>query len=182
MFDKYVSSTIYPATTCRESALSELAMYLFCPTCGNLLVVEEGPSCNRFSCNTCPYVQNIRQKVGHTSALNQLLFYSYFPFIGLFLQVSKVKGSGWCVGRICSMGECGHNRWYVQTPQEHKSSFHFCGLYFQKHVRSAGTPKPTSCRCRLAQRTNPWPSFSSAATLYVITAGRNDRERLSASP
>ncbi|XP_064382979.1 DNA-directed RNA polymerase III subunit RPC10-like [Halichondria panicea] len=38
-------------------------MHLFCPTCANLLVVEEGPSCYRFACNTCPYVQNIERKV-----------------------------------------------------------------------------------------------------------------------
>ncbi|CAI8029093.1 DNA-directed RNA polymerase III subunit RPC10 [Geodia barretti] len=38
-------------------------MYLFCPQCGTLLVVEEGPSTLRFSCNTCPYVQNITEKV-----------------------------------------------------------------------------------------------------------------------
>ena len=37
-------------------------MYLFCPVCGNLLVVEEGPRSYRFACNTCPYVQNIAQK------------------------------------------------------------------------------------------------------------------------
>ena len=38
-------------------------MYLFCPHCANLLVVEEGPSTLRFACNTCPYVQNITEKV-----------------------------------------------------------------------------------------------------------------------
>ena len=38
-------------------------MYLFCPTCGNLLVVEEGPRCYRFACNTCPYIQNVSKKV-----------------------------------------------------------------------------------------------------------------------
>lgn len=38
-------------------------MYLFCPTCGNLLAVEEGPRCYRFACNTCPYIQNVTKKV-----------------------------------------------------------------------------------------------------------------------
>ena len=42
-------------------------MYLFCPHCGNLLVVEEGPSTLRFACNTCPYVQNITEKVTASS-------------------------------------------------------------------------------------------------------------------
>ena len=38
-------------------------MLLFCPTCGNLLMVEDGPHCYRFACNTCPYVQNIERTV-----------------------------------------------------------------------------------------------------------------------
>lgn len=38
-------------------------MYLFCPTCGNLLTVEEGPRGYRFACNTCPYIQNVTKKV-----------------------------------------------------------------------------------------------------------------------
>lgn len=38
-------------------------MLLFCPTCANILVVEEGQNCYRFACNTCPYIQNIDRKV-----------------------------------------------------------------------------------------------------------------------
>lgn len=38
-------------------------MLLFCPTCGNVLIVEEGQRCFRFACNTCPYVHNITRKV-----------------------------------------------------------------------------------------------------------------------
>lgn len=38
-------------------------MLLFCPTCGNVLIVEEGQRCMRFACNSCPYVHNITRKV-----------------------------------------------------------------------------------------------------------------------
>ncbi|CAO2637813.1 DNA-directed RNA polymerase III subunit RPC10 [Lemmus lemmus] len=38
-------------------------MLLFCPSCGNGLIVEEGQRCHRFACNTCPYVHNITRKV-----------------------------------------------------------------------------------------------------------------------
>lgn len=38
-------------------------MLLFCPTCGNVLIVEEGQKCMRFACNTCPYIHNITRKV-----------------------------------------------------------------------------------------------------------------------
>ena len=40
-------------------------MLLFCPTCGNVLVAEEGPSSYRFSCQTCPYVHNIHRKLSN---------------------------------------------------------------------------------------------------------------------
>lgn len=42
------------------------AMLLFCPGCGNGLIVEEGQRCHRFACNTCPYVHNITRKVSST--------------------------------------------------------------------------------------------------------------------
>lgn len=51
----------------RESAggsLRAAVMLLFCPGCGNGLIVEEGQRCHRFACNTCPYVHNITRKVG----------------------------------------------------------------------------------------------------------------------
>ncbi|XP_058799400.1 DNA-directed RNA polymerase III subunit RPC10 [Phymastichus coffea] len=38
-------------------------MLRFCPTCGNVLHVEEGPTCLRFACNTCPYICNINRRV-----------------------------------------------------------------------------------------------------------------------
>lgn len=43
-------------------------MLLFCPGCGNGLIVEEGQRCHRFACNTCPYVHNITRKVGPRGA------------------------------------------------------------------------------------------------------------------
>lgn len=46
-----------------SGAYSRRKMLLFCPTCGNVLVVEEGQRCYRFACNTCPYVHNITRKV-----------------------------------------------------------------------------------------------------------------------
>jgi len=38
-------------------------MLQFCPNCGNLLGIEEGENCLRFSCHTCPYIFNIVRKV-----------------------------------------------------------------------------------------------------------------------
>ena len=36
---------------------------MFCPTCANVLVVEEGPQCYRFACHTCPFIHNVTRKV-----------------------------------------------------------------------------------------------------------------------
>ena len=40
-------------------------MLLFCPTCANVLVVEEasGQSSFRFACKTCPFIYSINRKV-----------------------------------------------------------------------------------------------------------------------
>jgi DNA-directed RNA polymerase III subunit RPC11 len=38
-------------------------MLSFCPNCANVLVIEEGASCFRFACNTCPFIQNISGKM-----------------------------------------------------------------------------------------------------------------------
>eukprot|EP00118_Oscarella_pearsei_P026497 m.801 g.801 ORF g.801 m.801 type:complete len:87 (+) comp4901_c0_seq1:18-278(+) len=38
-------------------------MLLFCPSCGNVLVIEEGLRSFRFACKTCPYVHNVLGKV-----------------------------------------------------------------------------------------------------------------------
>jgi DNA-directed RNA polymerase III subunit RPC11 len=40
-------------------------MLMFCPTCANILGVEEGPNCLRFSCSTCPYVHNIKNRLSN---------------------------------------------------------------------------------------------------------------------
>ncbi len=38
-------------------------MILFCPTCANILVIEEGSKCYRFACNTCPFIHKINGKM-----------------------------------------------------------------------------------------------------------------------
>ena len=86
-------------------------MYLFCPQCGTLLVVEEGPSTLRFSCNTCPYVQNITEKVTTTFQAPFLyLLASILVVLGFISAVSKVERGRRRARGPGSMGECGHNR------------------------------------------------------------------------
>lgn len=40
-------------------------MFYFCPTCANLLIVEESSEGMRFSCVTCPYVFPIKKRVSY---------------------------------------------------------------------------------------------------------------------
>ena len=36
---------------------------LFCPTCGNLLLIEKNVATFRYFCKTCPYIFNINQTI-----------------------------------------------------------------------------------------------------------------------
>ena len=36
---------------------------LFCPTCANLLLIEQTPKEYRFYCKTCPYIFPVQQKI-----------------------------------------------------------------------------------------------------------------------
>ena len=36
---------------------------LFCPTCGNILLIEKGSGSFRYFCKTCPYVFNVNQTI-----------------------------------------------------------------------------------------------------------------------
>ncbi|VVC87590.1 unnamed protein product [Leptidea sinapis] len=62
---------------------------LFCPTCANILMVEECPESGlRYACNTCPYVYNIRRKVS-SKTFPKLKFAPSVHMEELFLCNSK---------------------------------------------------------------------------------------------
>ena len=44
-------------------------MVLFCPTCGNILLIEDVGGLHRFYCQTCPYIFPITAKVASTLSL-----------------------------------------------------------------------------------------------------------------
>jgi len=47
-------------------------MVVFCPTCANVLLVENGPGNRmRFYCQTCPYVFRIDQKISNKMPLER---------------------------------------------------------------------------------------------------------------
>lgn len=45
-----------------EHSRADVIMLYFCPTCGNILLVESSVH-NRFACRTCPYICNVTKKI-----------------------------------------------------------------------------------------------------------------------
>lgn len=97
-------------------------MLTFCPTCANVLVVEEGQNCYRFACNTCPYVQNIQRKIASRK----------YPKLK---EVDDVLGGAAAWENVDSTEEtcpkCSHNR----------------AFFMQIQTRSADEPMTTFYKC-----------------------------------
>ena len=91
-------------------------MLMFCPTCANILQVEEGPNCLRFSCSTCPYIHNIGKRIGSRTypKLKQVTYLGKLTFrfktlhhsamnippILTFLHLGRRRSRGFrCVGK-----------------------------------------------------------------------------------
>ncbi|KAH0515307.1 Protein-L-isoaspartate O-methyltransferase domain-containing protein 2 [Microtus ochrogaster] len=107
------------------------AMLLFCPSCGNGLIVEEGQRCHRFACNTCPYVHNITRKVTNRK----------YPKLK---EVDDVLGGAAAWENVDSTAEpcpkCEHPRAY----------------FMQLQTRSADEPMTTFYKCCNAQCGHRW--------------------------
>lgn len=97
-------------------------MLMFCPTCGNLLTVEEGLQSYRFVCVTCPYVNNVTSKVGSR----------IYPRLK---EVDDVLGGAAAWENVDSTSEtcpsCGHDR----------------AFFMQIQTRSADEPMTTFYKC-----------------------------------
>ncbi|XP_012388685.2 DNA-directed RNA polymerase III subunit RPC10 [Orcinus orca] len=107
------------------------AMLLFCPGCGNGLIVEEGQRCHRFACNTCPYVHNVTRKVTNRK----------YPKLK---EVDDVLGGAAAWENVDSTAEpcpkCEHPRAY----------------FMQLQTRSADEPMTTFYKCCNAQCGHRW--------------------------
>ncbi|XP_047637123.1 DNA-directed RNA polymerase III subunit RPC10 [Phacochoerus africanus] len=113
------------------SADRAVVMLLFCPGCGNGLIVEEGQRCHRFACNTCPYVHNITRKVTNRK----------YPKLK---EVDDVLGGAAAWENVDSTAEpcpkCEHPRAY----------------FMQLQTRSADEPMTTFYKCCNAQCGHRW--------------------------
>eukprot|EP00118_Oscarella_pearsei_P026498 m.802 g.802 ORF g.802 m.802 type:complete len:109 (+) comp4901_c0_seq2:18-344(+) len=97
-------------------------MLLFCPSCGNVLVIEEGLRSFRFACKTCPYVHNVLGKVSSKT----------YPKLK---EVDDVLGGKAAWENVDSIEEpcpkCNHQRAY----------------FMQMQTRSADEPMTTFYKC-----------------------------------
>ncbi|XP_077295223.1 RNA polymerase III subunit K [Arctopsyche grandis] len=98
-------------------------MILFCPTCANVLMVEEGISSRlRYACNTCPYVYYINKKLRHRT----------YP---------KLKELDFVIG--------GASAWenVDSTSVVCPKCAHGTAFFMQLQIRSADEPMTTFYRC-----------------------------------
>ncbi|XP_055837680.1 DNA-directed RNA polymerase III subunit RPC10 [Episyrphus balteatus] len=97
-------------------------MLLFCPTCGNILMVEEDTNGLRFSCNTCPYICNINKKISTRT----------YPHLK---EVDHVMGGAAAWENVDS------------TDAECPACYHKRAYFMQMQTRSADEPMTTFYRC-----------------------------------
>ncbi|KAJ6643104.1 DNA-directed RNA polymerase III subunit RPC10 [Pseudolycoriella hygida] len=97
-------------------------MLLFCPNCGNLVLLEDSATSLRFSCGTCPYICNVKRKM-----TNQI-----YPILK---EIDKVMGgpaayeNADSTDAVCP--KCSNDRAY----------------FIQIQIRSADEPMTTFFKC-----------------------------------
>lgn len=93
---------------------------LFCPTCGNMLLIESVGGSTRSFCNSCPYVYSIESTIT-----------TYVPIKKK--KVADVLGQDWSnaskIAALCP--KCSHK----------------LAAYFQIQIRSADEPMTTFYKC-----------------------------------
>eukprot|EP00919_Chromeraceae_sp_WS-2016_P025495 GHVR01060227.1.p1 GENE.GHVR01060227.1~~GHVR01060227.1.p1 ORF type:complete len:108 (-),score=13.47 GHVR01060227.1:268-591(-) len=104
-------------------------MSLFCPTCGNILLVDSQTDEIRFSCRTCPYIYKLTEKVTHKTKFEKKKVDDVLGGKEAWDTVEKTEV-------VCP--KCGNNMAY----------------FMQLQIRSADEPMTTFYRC--VRCTNQW--------------------------
>jgi len=98
-------------------------MVLFCPTCGNVLLVERGPGGRmRSYCQTCPYVYNIDQKISKTMPLKKVK--EIDPIFGDEIWQNAPKTKVKCPA--CEFGEAYFYELQTRSADEPSTIFFRC--------------------------------------------------------
>ncbi|KAA0146626.1 hypothetical protein FNF27_03305 [Cafeteria roenbergensis] len=94
---------------------------LFCPTCGNMLLIEGGAG-TKFFCTTCPYIQRVTTKITKSITLERKTVDDVLGGAAAWENVDQTDA-------LCPA--CGHRRAY----------------FMQLQIRSADEPMTTFYKC-----------------------------------
>ncbi|KAG9392676.1 DNA-directed RNA polymerase, subunit C11/M/9 [Carpediemonas membranifera] len=94
----------------------------FCPTCANLLLVEEAGQSVRFFCPTCPFVYNINHNITRNALLQKKRVDDVFGGKDAWKNAQQTE---------TKCPKCEHNKAY----------------FMQLQIRSADEPMTTFLRC-----------------------------------
>jgi DNA-directed RNA polymerase III subunit RPC11 len=97
---------------------------LFCPTCGNLLLIEKVISTHRFYCKTCPYICNINQKLKNFTKFQKKQVDSVFGGKETWENVSKTTIN--CPNKNCSSTEAYYRQIQIRSADEPSTLFYKC--------------------------------------------------------
>lgn len=124
-------------------------MLFFCPSCGNILIIEEDTSSHRFTCNTCPFISKIKRKIT-TKTYPRLKVGSQKTILKLCLNFFSFRKliTFWVALRL--------GKTLIQR---------------MLNARPAHTNAPTSCKYKLDQRMNLWLHSTSAVIISAATIG-----------
>ena len=96
---------------------------IFCPTCGNILLIEKGAASFRYFCKTCSYVFNVNQKIKRVQTFEDK------KVIDLIYDEEKEWSLRPITEKSCK--QCNNNKCY----------------YVEQQTRSADEPTTYYYRC-----------------------------------
>ena len=84
---------------------------LFCPTCGNILLIEQGTGSLRYFCKTCPYVFNVNKKIKRIETFDDK------KEIDLVYGGKEAWKNVSTTEVVCPNSKCRHNKAYYKEIQ-----------------------------------------------------------------
>lgn len=129
-------------------------MLTFCPTCGNILVVEESAVHNRFTCRTCPYICNVTKKITSRIYPKLKVRVRYSPPIRKVVHIIETSHPSQEVDHV--MGGVAAWENVDSTDAVCPACNHDKAYFMQIQIRSADEPMTTFYKCCNPVCSNNW--------------------------